>query len=219
MSGNRFYRNTVGAHLIGALAGSTSTLEVISIGNLMENNSGQGWFVTGGRFGQDVLPGNLNGSHGSRATVYSFKDVFRDNGHGVFGVASFDAPPSAVNTDNRAQITFLSADLEQDPTPGLGGAVRADVTLWGELSPVGAPQGTNNVLEALFLGSNVEEDPGFDLTLVDSIPGGNGNEVVLIGSEKSFTLLNDPFDVNTQIPAPGGAAPAFCEFFSAGCPE
>jgi hypothetical protein len=219
MSGNRFYRNTIGVNLIGALAASTSNLEVISIGNLMENNSGQGWFVTGGRFGQDVLPGNLNGSHGSRATVYSFKDVFRDNGYGVFGVASFDVPPSAVNTDNRAQITFLWADLEQDPTPGMQGGPRADVTLWGVLSPVGAPQGTNNVLEALFLGSNVEEDPGFDLQLIDSIPGGNGNEVVLIGSEKSFTLLNDPFDVTTQIPIPGGGAPAFCEFFSAGCPE
>jgi hypothetical protein len=209
MSGNRFYRNTTGANLIGGIAASTSDLDIISIGNLTENNSGQGWFVTGGRFGQDVLPGNLNGSHGSRATVYSFKDVFRDNGHGVFGVASFDAPPSAVNTDNRVQITLLKAGLEQDPTPGLG--PRADVTLWGELSPVGAPQGTNNVLEALILGSRVEVDPGFDLQLIDGGAAGSGNDVALIGSENTFTLLNDPFDVNTF-------GVEFCEFFTAGCP-
>jgi hypothetical protein len=87
--------------------------------------------------------------------------------------------------------------------------------LGGFSSPSAAPPspGANNRVEVLALGSEVTPDATADLILVQSNPdGGEGNAVAILGSEKSFGLLNDPFDIDTF-------GVELCEFFSAGCPE
>lgn len=221
LSGNRFYRNVSGVVTTGGLAAATSDVDVVSIRNLMEANF-QGWAATGGTGVHHQIPGVLTGSQGNRVNLYSFGDVFRDNTlYGLLAQASFrrlvpGAGYSEENSDNHVQLTLLGAGFDQDPAPPApGGLPRGDVALLGGFSSPSAATpapGTGNVVEFLALGSDVEPDVSADLLLIDSNPAGAGNEVIILGSESSFSFLNDPFDIDAF-------GVELCEFFSAGCPE
>jgi hypothetical protein len=222
LSGNRFYRNVSGVVTTGGFAASTSAVDVVSIRNLMEGNF-QGWAATGGTGFHHQVPTELAGSQANRVSIYSFADTFRDNSlWGLLAQGSFrrlvpGLGYSGENSDNRVQLSLIGPEFDQDPVPPPpGGLPRSDVALLGGFSTPSAATpspGANNRVEVLALGSEVTPDASADLILVQSNPdGGEGNAVSILGSEKSFGLLNDPFDIDTF-------GVELCEFFSAGCPE
>ncbi|HKY64473.1 MAG TPA: hypothetical protein VJR29_13775, partial [bacterium] len=178
-----------------------SSTSITSIHNLYRPASAGtiiGMALTGGSGAPIPFPLDITTERNSLA-MFSFRDRFEECGIGVLasGAVRFfsDADHVGPSSHNHLDLKLISAEFEN--------SAFSDLYLVAARSADAFPTGDFNTLRALIVGAEGSNSPNnlysdtaygeFDLPLPPE-NAGQGNELEILGSLKSFLRVNDGFD-------------------------
>ncbi|MGE4092252.1 MAG: hypothetical protein AB7G75_15555 [Candidatus Binatia bacterium] len=192
---NRFYNNSIGLSVISGDAADNAEVEVVSQGNIAEQNQ-LGFYLIGG---QDALPIGLpQGGNGGRLRFTSVADAIWNN-VGVGGVFAAGAVRrgslAEPSNDNEVRLQFLGTRfVKGEGSENRFGTSRMDLRVVGGFGG-GADPGSGNAVEILIRQAMSDGTEGaFFINAGDCLPEAP-NKVTVIGSPVAFAHANDGVDI------------------------
>ena len=192
---NRFYNNNVGLFVLSGAAADNGEAEVVSEGNIAEQNR-LGLALFGG---QDDLPFGLpQGNNSGQLRFTSVGDAIWNNvgSGGVVAIGGFRRNSSAgTSSNNDVRLQFLGIRFVKGEGPeNRSGASRRDLRIFGGLGGGGVVPGSGNTVEILVRHATSDgADGAFFVKAADCLPGAP-NTVTVIGSPMDFAHANDGVD-------------------------
>ncbi len=181
-----------------------SSTSIVSIGNLYSSGvagAGVGWQITGGSGAPIVFPVPAVTTERNRLDIISLRDRIEGWSEGVAatGGARYFPETSGVGSTSNNQLTIQLYGTEFEDNSS------SDLTLIAARSSADYPTGNFNTLGLLSLNAHGDDNPGnfysdgafFNPVGYNELSPqnrGEGNELAILGSLKTFLRTNDGFD-------------------------
>ena len=194
---NRFYNNPAGLVVVSGAAADNGAAEVVSQGNIAEQNQ-VGLFLAGG---QDALRLGLpQGGNNGQLRFTSDGDAIWNNvgSGGVFAAGGYRSTSAAgTSSNNDVQLQFLGTRFVKGEGPGNQfvtgtppSSTRRDLWIAGGEGVM--PPGSGNTVEILVRQATSDgADGAFFVNAAVYCTPGAPNTVTVIGSSLAFTQAND----------------------------